>query len=122
MARRKKSHRRKVYSVTFGFSDGAVTACAPERKPSPKRMKEDGIHICPDGVFREYKYSPTDWHSWEDEQRVRAVMVLANRLNTRRAIRELVLPELTAIQTAIADVRERLERIERSRMASESTG
>jgi len=39
--------------------------------------------------------------------------LLANRLNTRRALRELILPELKALQESIDSLREQLDRIEK---------
>ena len=48
-----------VYFCTFGFQDGSVIACGPERKPFARRIKEEGIHIDEDGVFREALYSPS---------------------------------------------------------------
>ncbi|MEL7499016.1 MAG: hypothetical protein AAFN77_15520 [Planctomycetota bacterium] len=112
MPRKKKPRRRKVYSIAHGFHDGAVFACGPERKPSEKRIKEEGIYVCPDGVFKEDLRSPTEWQSWDVEQRVKTVTILANRLNTRRAIRELVLPELEEIQNSLVEINERLKRLE----------
>ncbi len=114
MARKKKPKRRIVYSHASCMPDGSVFACGPDRKPTEKRIKNDGIFIDEDGVFRESKYGATDWHAWEVDQRVKLVTILANRLNTRRAIRELILPELEAIQSTLADIQKRLERIEQS--------
>ncbi|MCU0980787.1 MAG: hypothetical protein MUF25_16680 [Pirellulaceae bacterium] len=114
MARKRKPRRRMVYSYTFGFQDGSVIACGPERKPFERRIKEEGIHIDEDGVFREALYSPTSWHSWNDEQRREAVTILANRLNMRRAIRDLVLPELKELKTVLLDIEKRLRQIEQA--------
>lgn len=113
MARKRKSKRRMVYGVTFGFHDGSVLAFGPERKPSAKRIKEDGIHICPDGVFREYFYGPTYWHTFDDDARKELTRTLANRINTRRAIRELVLPELDAIKESLEKLHERISLVEK---------
>ncbi len=113
MARKRKPRRRMVYSYTFGFHDGAVIGAGPNRKPSEKRVKSDGLWIDDDSVFQEYLYSPTDWCSWEPEKRTKTVEVLANRLNTRRAIRELVLPELRSLHQSIELLRDQLDRIER---------
>lgn len=114
MARKKRPRRRMVYSTTFGFHDGSVIGCGPDRKPSKRRVQADGIHIDADGVFREITYSPTYWHSWSDEQRAKAVGILAIRLNTRRAIRELVLPELAALNEVLLEIEKRLTRIEKA--------
>jgi len=102
-----------VCSNTFGFHDGSVIACGPDRKPSPRKIKEDNLHIDEDGVFQEYFYSPTYWHSWEPEKRSEVVAILANRLNTRRSLRELVLPELAELKAVLCDIQKRLTNIEK---------
>ena len=112
MVRKKKTRRRMVYSNAFCMHDGSVFACGPERKPTANRIKQEGIFIDDDGVFKEALYDPTSWKSWSDDQREKLVTILANRLNTRRAIRELILPELAAIQATLADIQKRLDRTE----------
>lgn len=102
MARKRKPKRRMVCSFTYGFHDGSVIACGPETKPSERKIKEEGIYICPDGVMREHYYSPSTWPvGTSDKERRNISLTLANRINTRRAIRELVLPELEAIQKSL---------------------
>ena len=112
MVRKKKPRRRDVYSIAFVLPDGSAFACGPQRKPSDKRIKEDGAHVDDDFVFREYKYGPNDWHSWPENKRRELTQIMAIRLNTRRAIRELVLPKLEAIQASLADIQSRLGRLE----------
>ena len=112
MARKRKPRRRTVYSWTFGFPDGAVIGVAPERKPTDKRIKEEGWSIDDDGVYRETLYDSDYWKTWEPEKRYKAVELLANRLNTRRAIRELILPELKSLHESIDSLRKQLDRIE----------
>ncbi len=112
MARKRKPRRRMVHWVTSGFNDGSVTGCHSELKVSEKRAKEEGIYICPDGVQREYTYKPSEFRGWKVEQRVRVSDILSNRLNTRRAIRELILPELVAIAETLQRIEDRLDRIE----------
>ncbi len=93
-------------SYIFGFHDGAVIGAGPNRKPSDKRVKGDELWIDDDGVFQEYRYSPTGWHSWEPEKRAKTAEILANRLNMRRAIRELVLLELRSLHQSIELLRD----------------
>ena len=112
MVRKQKPRRRDVYSIAFVFPDGSAFSCAPERKPSDKRIKEDGVHVDADFVFREYKYGPSDWHTWPDNHRRELGQIMAIRLNTRRAIRELLLPKLEAIQASLDDIQSRLDRLE----------
>jgi hypothetical protein len=113
MARKRRSRHRMVYSWTYGFHDGAVVGVFPDRKPTEKKLKDDGLKIDEDGVFRESFYDPTYWHKWEPEKRTKLGEVLANRMNTRRALRELVLPELNAMQESIDSLREQLDRVEK---------
>jgi hypothetical protein len=40
--------------------------------------------------------------------------LLANRINTRRAVRELVLPVLANIEASLSSLHERMERIEQA--------
>jgi hypothetical protein len=114
MGGKKKPRRRDVYSVAFVFPDGSAFGCAPQRKPSDKRLKEDNAYIDEDLVFREYKYRPDDWVTWPDDHRRELSQIMAILLNTRRAIRELVLPELEGIKATLADIQKRLEHIEGS--------
>ena len=113
MPRKRKPRHRMVHSWTYGFHDGAVIGVFPDRKPTEKRMKDDGLRIDEDGVFRESFYDPTYWHTWEPEKRTKLGEVLANRLNTRRALRELVLPELKAMQESIDSLQAQMDRIEK---------
>lgn len=77
-----------------------------------QRVKSNRLWI-DDGVFQEYLYSPTDWHSWEPEKSANTAEILANRLYTQRAIRELVWPELRSLHQSIELLRNQLDRIER---------
>ncbi len=110
----RRARRRKIHYTTSGFGDGSVISAGPQRKPSAKKIKERGYHIDEDGVFNESFYSPSEWVSWELHQRVKAVTVLANRINTRRALRELVLPEIAALASTLERIEKRLDAIERS--------
>jgi hypothetical protein len=110
----RKTRKRAIHYVTFIFADGAAVACTPTRRPSKKRIRDEGIHIDADHVVREYKYSSKEFDLASDRQRIRMADLLSNRLNGRRTIRELVLPVLANIETALGSLSERLERIERT--------
>lgn len=69
VGRKKSPRRRDVYCNAFVFPDGSAFSCGPQRKPSSKRIKEDGLFVDRDFVFQEYRYGPTDWHSWPEQQR-----------------------------------------------------
>ncbi|RIK76946.1 MAG: hypothetical protein DCC67_13270 [Planctomycetota bacterium] len=109
---RRKVRRRPVHYVTTNYHDGAVVACHPDRKPSDRKLKEDGLRIDDDLVFREFTYGSGEFAQWEVDFRIRVSDLLANRMNMRRTVRELVLPELANIQAALADLGDRLARIE----------
>lgn len=108
----RKLRRRPVHYVTFAYRDGAVVSCRPDRKPSARRVKADSLRIDDDLVFQEYLYGCDEFRQWELDLRVRTSDLLANRINMRRTVRELVLPELAAIQTMLTDLATRLERFE----------
>ena len=114
MGRKKKPRRRDVYSVAFVFPDGSAFACAPQRKPSSKRLKDDDAYVDEDFVFREQRYGPDEWVSWPVDHRRELGQIMAIRLNTRRAIRDLVLPELEGIKAMLANIQKRLDQIEGS--------
>ncbi len=112
MGRKKKPRRRDVYFNALVFPDGSAFSCGPERKPSAKQMKEDGLFVDEDFVFKEIKYGSTEWHAWPDQHRRELGQIMAIRLNSRRAIRELVLPELMIIQESLSAIAARLDAIE----------
>lgn len=116
----RKPRHRPVHYTTFAFLDGAVTSCTPGRKPLPKRIKEDGLHIDADFVCMEYQSAPGEFGRWPDEQRVRFSDLLANRMNMRRAIRDIVMPVLADIQSSIEKLNKRLSEIERTLNKSSS--
>lgn len=108
----RKKRRRPVHYEVFSLHDGAVTSCFPKRKPSTKKIKQDGIHIDADFVCTEYYYGPTDPRGWDLDQRVRIANLLANRMNMRRTVRDLVLPELAALSQRVESLQQQLTRIE----------
>jgi hypothetical protein len=112
MGRKNKPRRRDVYSIAFVFPDGSAFSCGPNRKPSSKRLKDDAAFVDEDFVFKEYKYGPDEWAAWPDDQRRELGQTMAIRLNTRRSIRELVLPELKIIQDSLQLITTRLDSIE----------
>lgn len=116
----RKPRHRPVHYTTFAFPDGAVTSCTPGRKPLPKRIKQDGLHIDADFVCKEYLSVPGEFCGWSDEQRVRFSDLMANRMNTRRAIRDIVMPVLADIQLSLEKLNNRLNDIERSLNKSSS--
>jgi hypothetical protein len=85
------------------------------KKPYTKKgQKPDYDPNDPDLVAAELETSLDDYEAYPTETKQRAFPVLASRINTRRAIRELVLPEITAIAATLERIEERLDAIEGS--------
>lgn len=106
--------RRPVYFQCFNLPGGATYAATPTRKPYTKKgEKPSPLANDPDLVATELETTLDDYDAYPTDTKQRAFPVLANRINTRRAIRELVLPELTAIVETLGRIEERLDRLER---------
>jgi hypothetical protein len=101
-----KKRRKPTYYEAFSLADGTILLACPVRKPSRRVLKDYRVEIDTDGVG--FETLKNDWHTFREpdcEERRRRHDLIANRLNVRRAIRDLVLPELTALA-------ERLSRLE----------
>jgi hypothetical protein len=109
MRRQRRSPRYYYASSLF---DGTVLAAYPIRKPAPKIIKRDNLKIDDDGVCEETLRSGKHVSDCQYENRFRSQNIIANRLNARRAIREIILPELATIQQEITTVRTQLDHIE----------
>jgi hypothetical protein len=76
------------------------------RKPAPRIMKRDGMRTDADGVTQEFTRAGRELSDWNYEGRLRFQDIIANRLNTRRALRDLVVVPLTEIHAELAALRE----------------
>jgi hypothetical protein len=85
----------------------------PIRKPTPHIIKRDRLSIDRDGVCQEYAGAGRELSDVHNETRMRFLDIIATRLNTRRAPREIVLPALLKLQTDVDELHNRLDRIER---------
>jgi hypothetical protein len=94
--------------------DGTVIAAYPVRKPTPKTIKQEKLRIDEDGVCREWAGSGKELSDVKNENRTRFQDIIATRLNTRRAIREMVCPYLFKLQKDMDHVRNQLDHIQRS--------
>ncbi|TWT84751.1 hypothetical protein CA13_62310 [Planctomycetes bacterium CA13] len=110
----KKPRRRRIYYSAFTYSDGAAVSCVPWPQPTAKQIKDRDMYVDEDFLCREHRYKASDFVSLEPELAPRYSDILTNRLNTRRAIRELVLPEIAALAATLQRIEKRLEAIERS--------
>ncbi len=77
-------------------------------------LKEDGRSVDDDFVCFEIQYGCGEFGAWDIEHRVRTADLLANRMNMRRTVRELVLPVLADLKTTLAGITQRLDRMERA--------
>jgi hypothetical protein len=91
--------------------DGTVLAAVPIRKPHPKEMKRRGHRVGKDGETNVSVRSGFELSNWNDEGRLRFLDIIATNLNTRRAIRELVVPKLDAMLGEIKALNERMDGI-----------
>jgi hypothetical protein len=109
----RRQKRRPTYYSTICLHDGAVIAVYPVRKPIPKTIKRDKLRIDEDGVCHEIVEAGKELSDVHNEVRMRFQDIIATRLNTRRAIREIVCPLLLKLQKDIDDVRNQLDNIQR---------
>jgi hypothetical protein len=94
------------------LADGVVLSAFPVRKPSERAIKETKRRIDKDNVCRETGINSKEFSNIDNENRFRFQGLIAAALNTRRALREMVLPEIAALIAEIALLREQLGRIE----------
>ncbi len=74
-------------------------------------MKRDGQVLDEDGVYRKFMGSHVKSFDMTDPGRLRFFDIFANRLNTRRAIREIVIPEINLLRDEVGDLRELVQRL-----------
>lgn len=109
--------RKPAYYLTYGLKDGTITAVLQTRKPLKKSLRR-GEKIDEDGVYRTYVHECSDYQDLEDRHYVTRHVALAGRLNTRRAIRELVLPRLDEIASQLEAINQRLDKLESEKSES----
>jgi hypothetical protein len=109
----RKRQRKPVHYTAIAYQDGAVIAAFPMVKPTAKHLKERKQVVDADGVCIESKYAWQGFGTFPDAERRHLATLHANRLNTRRALREIVLQELTSIQAAVARLSEQIEQLDR---------
>ena len=110
-----RNKRAAVHFVSSSFPGGASFSAHPDRKPYVKKGKKKDIFSPqddPDLVCYEFFSSANDFKELPDQSRLHVSGVLANRINARRALRELVLPQLEAIQKSLDALHARLDRLE----------
>ena len=100
-----KDVERPTYYTAHCLRDGTVIAAYPARKPSSRVLKRDGRRIDADNICQEFDTSGMELSDVRNEGRTRFQDIIANALNMRRAIRELVLPRLIALESEVAALR-----------------
>ena len=100
---------KKVHYQVFALKDGTILAACPGRKTPANRLHPEPEDE--DGVCR--------WHTEMDYDSLKSwttnpMGVLAVVLNVRKAIRAQVAPKLELLQRQMAELREQLDRIEKS--------
>lgn len=93
--------------------DGTIVAAFPIRKPIPRKIRQDNIKIDEEGICDRGWYSAgrgfSDVHM---ENRFRFMDIMANRLNARRAMREILVPHLLKLEEEVGILHRQLDRIE----------
>jgi hypothetical protein len=108
-----RERRRPIHYTVIMLRDGTVISAIPVRKPAARILKRDGDRIDPDGVIREYATAGIEYGTTCPlDERPRFLDIFATNLNTRRAIRALVLPELAGLREEVRGLRAQLDRIE----------
>ena len=108
----RRQRRRPMHYTTHSLHDGTILAAYPVRKPPPKTIKRDKIRIDQDGVCHDYAGAGKELSDVHNESRMRFQNIIATRLNTHRAIREMVLPRLEKLQGDINEIRLKLDCIQ----------
>lgn len=107
-----RPRRRPTYYHVSCLRDLTVLGAYPVRKPTPHMLKRDRRRIDEDNVCAEFETAGDNLRDVNNDTRTRFQDIVANALNVRRAIRELVLPRLLELESQVADLRARLDRIE----------
>lgn len=109
----RRQKRRPLYYYAHCLYDGTIVASFPIRKPAPKAIKQDNIKIDEDGVCdRGWYTAGKEYSDVNAENRFRFQDIMTNRLNTRRAVREMIFPYLKKLQKDIDEVNRKLENIQ----------
>ena len=108
----RRKPRRPIYYSVMCLWDGTVLSAYPVRKPMPKTLKQNHMRIDDDGVCREFGENGAELSDVHNQTRTRFQDILANSLNTRRAIRAVLVPRLEALETEFKTLQTQLDRIE----------
>ncbi len=110
----RRQKKRPMHYKSFCLHDGTLILASPIRKPHSKTIKQENLKIDEDGVWHQWPMLSKEFSGLSIENRRRFQDIIATRLNTRRAIREMMFPQLLKLQKDIDDVRNKLDLIQRS--------
>ena len=108
----RRQKRRPIHYSAQCLHDGTVLAAFPVRKPIPKTIKREKLRIDEEGICREWSEAGKELSDVYNESRARFQDIIATRLNTRRAIREMVFPYLFKLEKDMGDIRNQLSQIQ----------
>jgi hypothetical protein len=102
-----------MYYSAYCLYDGTVIGVYPIRKPMPRLIKQRKIHVDEDGACNEWFWNGKELADVKNDLRTRGQDLIAMRLNTRRAIREITQPWFIQLQSNIEQLRNQLDQITR---------
>ena len=106
-----KPRKRPTYYEATCLRDGTILSAAPARKPAARILKRDKRSIDLDNIIELWRTSGSEYR-YGDERRLRFFDIITNSLNTRRNLRDLVLPALCSIEVRLSRIEASLQRIE----------
>lgn len=107
-----RQRRRPMHYTAICLHDGTVLSAFPIRKPIPKTIKQEKLKIDEDGVCRGHSTAGEHISDVNNDNRTRFQDIIATRINTRRTIREIVLPAIHELKQELTEINDRLNRIE----------
>lgn len=110
----RRPRKRALHYLASSLHDGTVLGACPIRKPATRIMKRDGMRTDADGITKELSRAGRELSDCRYEGRIRFQDIIANRLNTRRALREIVLVPLKKLHAEVVTLREEVARLTRA--------
>lgn len=108
----RRKRRKPIYFEASSLYDGTVLAAYPVRKPTAKMQKQGSFRLDADNIGSEFVGAGGELSRIEHDNRFRFQDIIANRLNVRRALRDLVLPRIESLEERLAGIESGLNRLE----------
>jgi len=93
------------------LKDGCVLLAVPTRKPSSRTRGGEAVRIDEDGIHQTHVIALDTFTQGIPEVSRMAHAAIAGRLNTRRAIRDLVHPRLDQLEQRLERIEAKLDRL-----------